>query len=265
MAWLLAQMSDLHVTAGRQLVAGVVDTTPYVEAAVEHLNGLDPLPDLVLATGDLTESGQDAQYAHLDRLLAPLRAPVVLLPGNHDDRAALRHAFPAQRWEQDTKRLHHVIDDHPMRLVLLDSVIPGLPGGRLGRDQLAWLEDILQAKRERPTVIAVHHPPFRTGIAHMDGMGLEDGEELAAVVGRHDNVHAVLCGHLHRPITTRWAGTVAIVAPSVAHQVALDFRPDAPATFAMEPPAVGLHLWQPGAGLVSHLSPIGHWPTTVLH
>jgi Icc protein len=264
-AWLLAQMSDLHVTAGEQLVAGIVDTTPYVEAAVEHLNRLDPLPDLVLATGDLAEGGQEAQYAHLLELLAPLRSPVVLLPGNHDDRSALRRAFPDQPWTHETERLQGVVDDHPVRLVLLDSVIPDHPGGRLGSDQLAWLEEVLRTGPERPTVIAVHHPPFRTGITHMDDMGLEDREALAAVVGRYRHVHAVLSGHLHRPIMTRWAGTVAITVPSVAHQVALDFRPDAPVTFAMEPPAVGLHLWQPVAGLVSHLSPIGQWPTTVLH
>ena len=258
-------MTDLHVTAGDQLVAGIVDTTPYVEAAVEHLNRLDPLPDLVLATGDLTESGQAAQYAHLGQLLAPLRSPVVLLPGNHDDRAALRQAFPAQPWMPDAKRLHGTVDDHPVRLVLLDSLVPGQPGGRVGSEQLTWLEDVLRTGTDRPTVIAVHHPPFRTGISHMDAMGLEDGEALGEVVGRHRHVHAVLSGHLHRPIATRWAGTVAMTIPSVAHQVALDFRPGAPVTFAMEPPAVGLHLWQPDAGLVSHLSPIGHWTTAVLH
>jgi 3',5'-cyclic AMP phosphodiesterase CpdA len=264
-AWLLAQMSDLHVTAGDQLVGGFVDTTPYVAAAIDHLNRLDPCPDLVLASGDLTESGQDSQYVHLAQLLAPLRAPLVLLPGNHDDRDALRRAFPNQPWRQGATRLHGIVDDHPVRLVLLDSVVPGRPGGQLGSEQIDWLEEVLRTGNERPTVIAVHHPPFRTGIVHMDGMGLDDGEALAAVVGRHRQVHAVLCGHLHRPIATRWAGTVAMTVPSVAHQVALDFRPDAPVAFAMEPPAVGLHLWEPDAGLVSHLSTIGRWPTTVLH
>jgi len=263
-AWLLAQISDLHVTAGQELVAGAIDTTPYLEAAVEHLNGLDPAPDLVLASGDLTDGGQAQQYTRLARLLAPLRAPIVLMPGNHDDRDALRRAFPDQSWMPATGPLAGVVDDHPVRLVLLDSVIPGQPGGRVGADQLAWLDTALRSGRDRPTVIAVHHPPFRTGIAHMDDMGLDDGPALAGVVSAYAQVEAVLCGHLHRPITTRWAGTVALTVPSVAHQVALDLRRDAPISLTLEPPAVGLHFWHAADGLVSHLSPIGAWPTIVL-
>jgi hypothetical protein len=90
----------------------------------------------------------------------------------------------------------------------------------------------------------------------MDAMGLSDRDAFGAVVRRHNQVERVLCGHLHRPITARWAGTVAMTIPGVAHQVALDLRPSSDAALVLEPPAVALHLWTRDMGLISHLSPI---------
>ena len=95
----------------------------------------------------------------------------------------------------------------------------------------------------------------------MDAIACRGAEALAAVIARHGQVERVLCGHVHRPVTLRWAGTVASIAPSVAHQVALDLRPGAPSAFVMEPPALQLHLWLPGQGLVSHTRYLGdHGP-----
>ncbi|HWW54603.1 MAG TPA: metallophosphoesterase, partial [Acidimicrobiales bacterium] len=139
MPWLLAQISDLHVGTP---AGGVIDTAPYVAAAVGHLNELDPQPQLVLASGDLAESGDGPSYARLAELLAPLRAPVVLLAGNHDERSALRAAFPSQPWSAGDRRLCGVVEGD-VRLVLLDSVIPGQPGGRLGAAQIEWLDEVL--------------------------------------------------------------------------------------------------------------------------
>ena len=101
----------------------------------------------------------------------------------------------------------------------------------------------------------MHHPPFLTGIDYMDNYGLENSGALAAVVARHPQVERILCGHLHRSIDRRFAGTVAGTAPSTAHQVALNFLPDAPLRFAFEPPGYQLHLWREG-GLVTHTAVI---------
>jgi 3',5'-cyclic AMP phosphodiesterase CpdA len=149
------------------------------------------------------------------------------------------------------------VDDLPVRLIALDTVVPGQPGGLMCAERLAWLDARLTEAPDRPTLIVMHHPPFRTGIGHMDAMGLANAEAMREVVGRHRQVEAVVAGHLHRPIQTRWAGTIATTAPSTAHQVALDLRPDGPPQFVMEPPACQLHVWTPGCGLVSHTSYIG--------
>jgi Icc protein len=268
MRFLLAQISDLHITTLADPLGGFLDTGPFLAAAIEHLNGLDPAPDLVLMTGDLVNNGKPDEYARLADLIKPLRAPYVLVPGNHDERAALRAAFTDQPWEPGTSMLRGVVDGHVLRLVLLDSVVSGEPGGRVGEEQLSWLDHVLAGAPRQPTVVAVHHPPFATGIEHMDAMGLADAPALAGVIVRHPQVEAVVCGHLHRSITTRWAGTVAMTVPGIAHQVALDLRPGAPVSFTMETPAVALHLWNDdgtGGRLVSHLSFIGPFPATVVH
>ncbi len=105
---------------------------------------------------------------------------------------------------------------------------------------------------------------FLTGIGHMDAMGLHPAsiEGLEGVLRRHDNVERVLCGHLHRSITRRFASTVAMTAPSCAHAVALDLHPGiTPGTWNREPPAVALHRWSAEGGVVSHLRAVGEFPT----
>jgi 3',5'-cyclic AMP phosphodiesterase CpdA len=134
-------------------------------------------------------------------------------------------------------------------------VIPGAGGGQLCDARLGWLDRTL-AQSARPTVVALHHPPFATGIGHMDRISLANTEGLAEVLRRHPQVERVIAGHLHRPITCRFGGTVASVCPSPAHQVALDLSTEAPDHFVMEPPAFHLHV-QTDSGLVTHAAYIG--------
>src|SRR2546428_651295 len=141
--------------------------------------------------------------------------------------------------------------------VALDTLVPGQVGGLLCEERLGWLAARLAEAPDRPTVIFMHHPPFVTGIAYMDGHGLANAREFAEVVRRHPQLERVVCGHLHRPIQARVGGTLASTAPSTAHQVALDLGDGNPLMFTMEPPACLLHVWRPDTGLVSHTSYIG--------
>ena len=153
--------------------------------------------------------------------------------------------------------LHYTIEDLPVRLIALDTLVPGKGYGALCAERLDWLEARL-GESDRPTVLFMHHPPFDCGIDAFDGMRLnEGGERLAEIVRRHDNVERVMCGHVHRPIQVRWAGTMASIAPSTAHQATLDLHDRAPLSMMMEPPGIALHLWRPGTGLVTHVSYIG--------
>ena len=105
--------------------------------------------------------------------------------------------------------------------------------------------------------MALHHPPFWTGIGHMDNMRLANPEALEKVIARHPQVERVISGHLHRAIVARFGGTVASTCPSPSHQVALDLADDAESRFVMEPPQFHLHLWKQGEGVITHAASIG--------
>jgi 3',5'-cyclic-AMP phosphodiesterase len=254
---LIAQISDPHIKAPGRLAYRRVDTEAALVRVVETLNALDPAPDAIVLTGDLVDGGRDEEYDHLLDLIRPLRAPLFPIPGNHDDRAAFARAFPeVARRAGGGRFLHYAVEDGPVRLIGLDTVVPGAGGGALCAERLAWLDARLAEQPERPTVVFQHHPPFPTGIGHMDRIGLADASAEAEVIRRHPQVERVLCGHLHRPIQARWAGTLASTAPGTSHQVALDLRPDAPSAFRLEPVGIELHRWTDGR-LVSHTAYVG--------
>jgi 3',5'-cyclic AMP phosphodiesterase CpdA len=125
--------------------------------------------------------------------------------------------------------------------------------------QLAWLDHVLASAPARPVLLMMHHPPFLTGIERMDRAGLQNSEAFAAVVARHPQVERILCGHLHRAIDHRFAGTVAGTAPSTAHQLRLNLTAEAPLRFMFEPPGYQLHVWREDSGLVTHTAVFGEW------
>lgn len=258
---LIAQLSDLHIREPGRLAYGRLDTSPYLASAVVALGRLPQTPDAVLITGDLTDFGRPAEYAHLARLLAPLQAPVYLLPGNHDDAQNLRAAFPAHAHLGKQGHVQYSVALGSLQLIALDTTVPGAPHGSLDAARLAWLEQALEDAHGRPVVIAMHHPPFRTLIGHMDAIGLlEGGAALEAIVRQYPNVERLVCGHLHRPIEARFGGTFASTAPSPAHQVVLDLAPDAESRWNLEPGAFRVLAWTPESGLVSHLVPVAAAP-----
>jgi 3',5'-cyclic AMP phosphodiesterase CpdA len=258
--FLLAQVTDMHIKAEGMLSYRVVDTAGALARCVAHLMALPQRPDAVLLTGDLTDFGRPEEYAQLARLLAPLTMPFYLIPGNHDGRDGLRAAFPGHAYlRQRDETIDFVIDDWPLRIVALDTVVPMKSGGALRMHQLEWLDLVLSAAPARPTLIALHHPPFSTGIGHMDDIGLANPAALEAVVRRHSQVELVTGGHLHRVIQKRFGGTIASTCPSPSHQVALDLDDAAASRFVMEPPGFQLHLWRPGIGLVTHTATIGRF------
>jgi len=256
--FLICQISDMYIKQPGKFSYGVVDCARMLERCVAEILRLPQRPDCVVATGDLVDFGRRDEYAHLRQLLAPLPMPVYVIPGNHDVRERLREALPNHAYlRQWPPFIQFSLDVGPLQLVGLDSVVPGQGGGELCDERLDWLERTLEASN-RPAVLVMHHPPFPTLIGHMDRQGLlRGGERLAHIVARHPRIERILCGHLHRPIQVRFAGTLASTAPSTAHQVALDLAPDAKSAFKLEPPGFQLHAWRPGFGLVSHTAAIG--------
>lgn len=249
---LIAQITDTHVRAGGAKAFGDgADTTARLRAVVKRLLALDPRPDVVLATGDLVDTGSAGDYDQLLDVLAPLPMPVLPIPGNHDHGDGMRAAFPAVAQRIDAPHFHYAIDDFPVRLVAVDTTEARRVGGILCPERLAWIDTTLKASR-KPTILFMHHPPFDGGAEVNPDMRCEGGDLLGTIVRRHPQVEAVLCGHLHRSIVRRWSGTVAIVAPATAPLLEFKASGASPEFWVDTPPMFALHLWRPGGELVSH-------------
>ncbi|MBI2295930.1 MAG: phosphodiesterase [Betaproteobacteria bacterium] len=251
---IIAQISDLHVGVKGRLVYDRFDTGLCLQRCVQHILRLNPATHVVLATGDLVDGGTAEEYRHLRELLAPLPMPVYLIPGNHDDRAALCKAFGDHVYlPRPGAPVYYVLEEFPVRLLALDTVVPGAAGGALDAAQLDWLEARLAAAPARPALIFMHHPPFRTGIRCMDEIGLDAASagRLGTIVSGHRQVERIVCGHVHRGIQARWHGTTVSICPSTAFQGILDLKADRFDWAPDEPPAYQLHCWN-GTELVTH-------------
>ncbi|MGZ8273272.1 MAG: phosphodiesterase [Burkholderiaceae bacterium] len=257
---LLCQISDPHLVPEGRLAYGRTDTPRMLERCVRKVLSLPRLPDAVVVTGDLTDHATVEEYGLLGELLRPLTMPVYLMVGNHDNRERLQQCFPDQpHLRGHDGFVQYVVDDFDVRLVMLDTLVPRSPGGELCGRRLEWLDRALAAS-DRPTIVAQHHPPFVTGMTFMDQMTLANPRDEAAVVARHGHVERVISGHYHRTIHARFAGTIASVCPSSAHQLVLDLVPGADIRFTFEPSGFQLHLWN-GHELVTHSQVVDDFPS----
>ncbi len=254
---LIAQISDPHIRPDGVCYQGVADSNHSLTEAITHILAFDRRPDLVLITGDLVDEGHSAEYEALRAILAGLPIPYLVIPGNHDDRENLRKAFSDHTYLPREGPLHYCVDDYPVRIIGLDSTVPGLHHGHIDTAGLQWLADTLARDTTKPTLVMLHHPPFVSGIGYMDEYRYFDGAELAAVVKQFDNIEIVLCGHVHRSMLTRWANTVVCACPSTATEIDLQLAESAQPASHLGPRACMLHLWDPRHGLISHTSQIG--------
>jgi Icc protein len=249
--FLLAQLSDSHIgaawTAADDPVAGLA-------AAVESVGSMRPQPDAVLLTGDLADHGTDAEYEQLRELVGPLDAPLYLLPGNHDDRRALRRHFGVPGADGDP--VQYSADLGPLRLVVLDTTRPGEDPGALDAERLGWLDAELVAAPEQPTLLAMHHPPLVTGVPAWDEIGLPtaDRRALGEVVERHPQVRRLVAGHVHRTISGELAGRAVLSVPSTYVQARLNFD-SREIELAGEPAGFAVHAVLDGE-LISHVQPV---------
>src|SRR5258705_8616272 len=240
---LIAQISDLHIKPPGALAYGRVDTASALERCVAALNAFTPKPDLVVISGDLADTPIAEEYEYLKRLLAPLKLPTVGIPGNHDSRELMRAAFPLAAYAYPTGPLNQRVEIGGLDLVLLDSSVPGRPHGELEPSTLQWLAATLASSPDRPPLLFLHHPPFKTGIWHMDRQYLLNAGELAAVVKRHPRAQLIAAGHIHRAILTMFAGIQSTILPEPNHAVDIDLAELPGQSFKVEPPAFHLHAW----------------------
>ena len=254
---LIAQLSDPHIRPEGALYQGVADSNRMFSEALAHVHALDRRPDLLVITGDLVDEGRPEEYAMVRELLSASRIPFLAIPGNHDHRENFRLAFHDQPCLPADGPLHWCIDDHPVRLIGLDSCPAGKHHGHIDAQGLAWLARVLAQDTAKPTLLMLHHPPFMSGISYMDMYRYMEVQQLEDVVRAAPNIELVLCGHVHRTMLRRWAGTVVCACPSTTTEIDLQLAPDAQPQSHIGPRGCMLHLWDGAHGMVSHVSHIG--------
>lgn len=251
---LIAQLTDIHL--GFEPDSPGEFNRVRLDAVLEELTTMDPQPDMLLATGDLVDRGDVDSYVRLRDALAPLPFPVFWLVGNHDVRVNFAEVFPEVPSEGGF--YHYVVETPALRLIILDTLEEGRHGGAFCEARAEWLTARLDEATDRPTLIVQHHPPIEVGIPWMNTNPAEPWvKRLSACVEGRANVIGLVCGHIHRAITTQWCGLTVATCPSTAPQVALDLRPinpdradDRPLIIA-DPPAYALHWWN-GRNLITH-------------
>lgn len=251
---LIAQLTDTHVVGSDNTEELYVDNNDRLAQAVASINGESPTIDAVVVTGDLTNTGTQPEYDQLVSTLAGLEPPVLALPGNHDVRDRVRASFPDVPWV-DQNHASWVVTVGKARIVGLDSTIPGEPGAEFDTQRAAWLRGVLSEAHDGPTILAMHHPPFATGIEWMDNAGFIGLEGLDALLTELP-VDRIICGHLHRPIVGAIAGITAQVGLSTVQHVDLDLAPAAPLSLILDPPGYQIHRL---------VDPSGHAPSMVTH
>lgn len=241
---LVAQVTDLHLFArvDQQLMG--VTTAETFRVILEHLGQLQPKPDLLLLTGDLSQDESSASYQWLQDVLVPLGIPTYWLPGNHDNLLVMEQVL-----HQPPISPEKSFEAGEWQFLLLSSWVPGCVHGQLSQPTLAWLEQQLQVNHQ-PTLVSLHHPPCPIGSAWMDAIALQNPAEFLRIIERYPQVRLVVFGHIHQAFEDQHQGVCYLGSPSTCAQ----FQPKS-REFAIAQA-------QPGFRLLT-LSPDGSYETKV--
>ncbi len=218
----LVHLSDTHFLAGNRLLSGRFDTASHLQRTLEKVVGLGIRPDALVFTGDLTDEGEPDAYRALRAAVEPvaddLGAPIVWVAGNHDERPALReHLLDGA---PDQRPVTGVWDLGGLRLIALDTSVPGWHHGELDEEQYAWLADELATPAELGTLLAMHHPPLPSHLPLFDILELREQSRLAEIISGSD-VRGILAGHLHYSTSGTFAGVPVSVAAASCYTMNL--------------------------------------------
>ncbi len=209
----MAHLSDPHLLADGVLQYDAVDTEAGLRLALDRLAAVDPPPQALVFTGDLADRAEPSAYVRLREIVEPaaaaMGAEVVWVMGNHDERADYALSLFGEASDAPQDRVHEV---DGLRIVSLDSSVPGYHHGELSEDQLAWLADVLATPAEHGTLLALHHPPIPLPMLRAaELIELLEQDRLAAVLEGSD-VRGILAGHLHFSTYSLFAGIPVSVA-----------------------------------------------------
>lgn len=243
----IAHLSDTHLDGTRR-------STGRAQAVMDYLDELPHDLDAVLVTGDIADHGLASEYEDARKVVLGSRHPVLACPGNHDIRSAFRQVLLGEpAGDGPVNQVHRTAAGV---FALCDSSIPGRHDGRLGDETVAWLESVLDGTpRDVPVFVAFHHPPVDLHSPPIDAIRQFGEDRLEALVARHPNVAALLCGHAHTPAATTFAGRPLLVAPGVVSTLTLPWERGAGPGISVDlriPPALAFHVLDDSGRLTTH-------------
>ena len=256
---LIAQVTDIHLGFEKDNPGEF--NRQRLDQVLRHLNDGPNRPDLLIATGDLTEHGDAASYRQLANAFSICSFPVHMCLGNHDIRSNFTAQFPEIPVADGF--VQYALEVRGVRILMLDTVEEGRHGGAFCDMRAKWLRSTLAQDRNTPTIIAMHHPPVEIGIAWMNTHPEERWvSNFTQAIQDAPNIKGIMCGHVHRSIAVPWQGTAVAICSSTAAQVTLDLnpidpeKPDNRPMIIADQPAYALHFWN-GRELVSHFDNAG--------
>ncbi len=211
-------LTDLHILSSEEEEFRGVRTAEKLRRIFALIRNMEIRPDFFVLSGDLVNEGQREEYETLSGLLDELRefgAPMVIGLGNHDCRVYFRQIVLGEESVDEAERYYHSSIINGLRVIMLDSKVPGEVQGELDSQQLSWLETELRKPAPQGTLIAVHHPPVYSTIEPLNEHRLRNPQGLSSAISGHD-VHAVLSGHIHYAHITGFAGTLSVTTPATA-------------------------------------------------
>ncbi|MGL4666881.1 MAG: metallophosphoesterase [Saezia sp.] len=244
---ILLQLSDIHVVPDVGKNSSWAEVGDAFHLVGRWLGGLSTQPDAMIITGDLVDDGRLESYACLKSMLQEFDLPIYVIPGNHDNREHLKKSCPeymGNALSEGDGFIQYAVNVAGVRLVALDTLETGQHYGVLCDKRLEWLADTLAKDLNTPTIIAMHHPPFKTGMIFMDKVRLLQGaDRLESIILQNKQVKRIICGHQHRASTQCFANTLAIVAASASHQLTPQLTKDEPLGYTHERPSLFMHIW----------------------
>jgi 3',5'-cyclic-AMP phosphodiesterase len=213
------QLTDIHLFATSEQSLMGITTRASLLPIVEQIAQIQPAPDLLFLTGDLSQDGSPESYAQIVELLKPLNLPIYWLPGNHDCFEVMERSLAEPPFLADKSFIQS-----GWQFLLLNSQVPGEVPGYLSSTTLDWLKDELTANPTLPTTIAFHHPPLSVNTAWLDSSALQNPDELFQIIDRYSQVKLVLFGHIHQEVEQVRSGITYLGCPSTCFQFARDHQ-----------------------------------------
>ncbi|MDI9951070.1 phosphodiesterase [Rhodococcus sp. IEGM 1305] len=214
----ILHVSDTHFVTDGALLHDSVDSDANLSRLFERLEKAGRRPEAIVFTGDLADKGEPEAYVRLRRIVEPaaerLGAKVIWVMGNHDARPAFRSGLLDTEPTQDS--VDAVVDVNGLRIIVLDSTVPGFHHGLISDEQLTWLTDVLAEPAPHGTLLALHHPPVPGLLDAIESVELKEQHRLETVLAGTD-VRGILAGHLHYSTTCTFAGIPVSVASATCY------------------------------------------------